>query len=419
MIVAGANENQHPITPVINFKYKEEVEDLSIMTKLSLSISRALLLGALLILPIAASAQTPDEQAAFEREWYDVCYVKKDVPKCREMSKVYVAKYPTGTYIKNAKGIVETQELEDLWAQFQAALKDYYAVAPEVPRLEKLFSTGDAFLQRKPSTHYIIAQQALAAVGAGLSEVYKDHGRVNSYLSKGVTAFAAANTPDEKAVTQKDWTNYRDNLMAASPQFMGWSLIQSKGSPQAAYENLTIATKVRSVENPNLGWKDPLNYYLRSSIINDEYVAANKEYNALSDIDKTGEQGKAALTKINGIIDRVLAEYARVIATATKSDYKEYLAYAKGNFDPLWKFRTDAPDKAAAYLQSYVADPTIADVAVPAKAVSDVPPANMPTGTAGTVKMVGKGGAPGAAGGVDKPAAVKTKPAAKGNKRKR
>ncbi len=390
------------------------------MTKLSLSISRALLLGALLILPIVASAQAPidEKQAAFEREWYDICYTKKDVPKCQEMSKTYVTQYPKGTYIKNATGIVETKEINDLWEQFQAALKDYYATAPEVAKLDKLLSVGDAFLQRKPNFPYVVAQQALAAVGAGLAEVYKDHAKVNSYLAKGATTFAAANTSDEKVMTQKDWTNFRDNVMAAAPQFMGWSLIQSKGSPQAAYENLTNATKVRSAENPNLGWKDPLNYYLRSSIINDEYVAANKEYNALSDLDKTGEQGKAALTKINGIIDRVLAEYGRVMATAIKSDYKEYLAYAKGNFDPLWKFRTDAPDKAVAYLQSYVADPTIADVAVPAKAVSDAPPANMPTGTAGTVKMVGKGGAPGAAGGGDKPAAVKAKPAAKGKKKR-
>ncbi len=392
------------------------------MTKLSFSISRALLLGALLILPIAASAQAPDEkQAAFEREWYAACNPATDKQKCYELSKTLVATYPQSTYLKYAKAKVDDKEIGDLWEQFQAALKDYYAGAPETAKLDKLLNAGDAFLQRRPNYPYVVAQQGLAAVGAGLSEVYKDHAKVNSYLAKGATTFAAANTSDEKVMTQKDWTNFRDNIMAAAPQFMGWSLIQSKGSPQAAYENLTIATKVRSTDNPNIGWKDPLNYYLRSSIINDEYVAANKEYNALSDLDKTGEQGKAALTKINGIIDRVLPEYARVMATATKPEYKDYLAYAKNNFDPLWKFRTDAPDKAAAYLQSYVADPTIADVAVPAKAVTDAPPANMPTGTAGAVKMVGKGGAPGAAtaGGAKPAANGKAKPAAKSNKRKR
>ena len=393
------------------------------MKKLSLSISRALLLGALVILPTAiASAQTAaapaqdDKQATFEREWYDTCYTKKDMAKCYEMSKVYKAQYPNGTYIKNAIGIVDNKEINDLWEQFQAALKDYYAGAPDAAKLDKLFNTGDAFLQRKPNYPYVVAQQALAATGAGLAEVYKDRAKINSYLTKAMSLYSVTTTTDEKAVKQEDWVNFRDNIMASGHQFMGWDVIQSKGDAKTAYGHLTKATQVRSAGNPGIGWKDPLNYYLRSNLINDEYTAAGAKYKALTDEQKTGDPGKEALKELNAVVDRILAEYARVIATSGKPEYKDYLAYAKGNFDSLWKYRTDAPEKAAAFLQGYVADPTVPDAVVPAKAESAAPPAGIPTAGIGAVKVTGGAGSamPGAGG-----AKAATKPAAKGGKKKR
>ena len=393
------------------------------MTKLSLSISRALLVSALLILPIAASAQAPvdEKQATFEREWYDICYTKKDMAKCYEQSKVYLTTYPNGTYKENAKKIVETKDINDLYAAYTAALEAFYNTTPrEVAKLEKLFSTGDAFLQRKPSFVGVTAQQALAATELCVTDIYKDRAKTKGYVEKAIASFAGATTPEANSVKQEDWQTFQDSITAAGYQFMGFDIKEAKGDGNAAIGHLTKSTMVK---NPKIygigGWKDPNNYYFRSALLNDQYVALGAQYNALPDDQKTGDAGKEILKKINASVDKLIAEYARLISVTTSPNFKSYQDFGKETFNALWKYRTDAPEKVAAYLQSYVADPTIADVEVPAKAVSDTAPAaGIPQGTAGPLKVTG-GGNKGAAGNGAKPAAaVKAKPAPKGKKRR-
>jgi hypothetical protein len=394
------------------------------MTKLSFSISRALLLGALLILPIAASAQTPapdEKQAAFEREWYDICYTKRDAAKCYELSKVYQAQYPNGTYKANFVKIIETKEINDLYAAYTAALQAFYEANPrEVAKLEKLFSTGDAFLQRKPAFVGVTAQQALAGTELCVTDIYKDRAKVKGYVEKAITAFAGATTPEPNSVKQEDWQTFQDSITAAGYQFMGFEIKEAKGDGNAAIGHLTKSIQVK---NPKIygigGWKDPNNYYFRSALLNDQYVALGAQYNVLPDDQKTGDAGKEVLKKINTSVDKLIAEYARLISVTTSPNFKSYQDFGKETFNALWKYRTDAPEKAAAYLQGYVADPTIADVEVPAKAVSDTAPAaGIPQATAGPLKVTG-GGNKGAAGNGAKPAVNgKAKPAPKG-KRKR
>lgn len=76
------------------------------MKKLSLLIALTLLSGGIVLSPSTAKAQD-EKQAEFERVWYDTCYTKKDVEKCYQQSKELVEKYPSSTYIKNAKGKVQ------------------------------------------------------------------------------------------------------------------------------------------------------------------------------------------------------------------------------------------------------------------------------------------------------------------------
>jgi hypothetical protein len=73
---------------------------------------------------------------------------------------------------------------------------------------------------------------------------------------------------------------------------------------------------------------------------------------------------------------------------------------AKSQFDAFWKFRTDAPEKAADYIKSYAADPTIASVPVPAKA-EDTASLAAPTPATGpaNVKLSGGAGMAPSAGG--------------------
>jgi hypothetical protein len=391
------------------------------MKKLSLSISSALMMAALMILPIAASAQD-DKQAAFEREWYDVCYTKKDLSKCYELSKKLVAEFPNSQYKKNAVGVIDNKEINDLWQAYQAALQAFYTPPSDAAKLEKLWSTGDAFLARKASFSSVTAQQALAGTRAGVTEIYKDRAKIKAYVDKAMTAFAGTNTTDANDIKQEEWATYRDSVIAAGHTFLGFDIKESKGDNAAGIDQLT---KSINIKNPKLygigGWKDPNNYYFRASLINNDYQAASAAYNALPDDQKTGDAGKDALKKVNAVVDRLIAEYARLTAVSSQPGYESYKAYAKENFDSLWKYRTDAPEKAPGYLQNYVADPTIADVEVPAKVETSAAPGAIPTaGSATGVKVAAGGAMPGAApnGKNGKAAAPKGKPATKG-KRKR
>lgn len=364
------------------------------MKKLSLSITSALLFGALVILPNTASAQQEDPQVAFEREWYDVCYTKKDMPKCLQMSKELRVKYPNSTYKKNADTIVSSDELKTAWEAFQAALKEYYAGAPDATKLEKLFSTGDAFLALSPNYPDVVAQQALAAHGATLGEAYKNFDKAKGYAEKALALFEATTTPNKDQMDQARWNQFRELVQAYGNQLLGYIYSQPNGDSQKALDYLGKAIAVKAASGA--GWKDPNNYWLRATINNAQYVKLSKDYGALTDEQKVGDEGKALLKQVGEAVDKLLPDYARVIVTATKPEYKGLQDAAKETFNALWKFRVDDAPKGEEYIKGYAADPTIADVAVPAKAEAAPPPAPTTT-TQVKLSAGGSGGQPGAA----------------------
>lgn len=383
------------------------------MKKLSLLIVQALLWGSFAFLPSAASAQD-DPKAQFERDWYGVCYPKpKDQsPPCLQKSEELLAKFPDSTYAKSAKQIVDFDKLTKAWEAFQAALKDYYLGAPDVTKLEKLFSTGDAFLALSPNYPDVVAQQALAGSQAALPEIYKNLDKVKAYAEKALALFEPTNTPDKEKMDQARWTQFRELIMANQNQFLGFYYSQPSENPRDAQKALEYLGKATSVKSSSgIGWKDPTNYWIRSTVNNLEYVKLSKEYAALPDDQKTGEAGKALLKQIGAAVDKLIPDYARVVVTATKPEYKSYLDAAQQTFKSLWDFRTGKPEAGPDYIKNYAADPTIADVPIPAKPEEAAPPAGPPT-TGPQVKLSGgSGAAPGAATNGTKATTTKGKPA--------
>jgi hypothetical protein len=138
----------------------------------------------------------------------------------------------------------------------------------------------------------------------------------------------------------------------------------------------------------------------------------------MDDIGKGSDAGKAILKKVNELLDaKLIPEYARVLATATTPIGKPFYDAVKPQFDLLWKFRTDAPDKAPEYIRSYAADPTIANVPVPAKP-EDASSLNAPAAAVpGNVKLQAGGPAIPPGGNGAKSTAEK-KGATKGSKKR-
>jgi len=206
-------------------------------------------------------------------------------------------------------------------------------------------------------------------------------------------AFQSAQASEK---TRKDFDLYvvplKDLVMANGAQFLGFRLIETRGAADRALEYLTQATQVKGKDG--VGWKDPNNYWLRSTIYSAQYIELKKPYDAMTDEQKSSEAGKEILKKVNELLDtRLIPEYARVLATANNPNAKNYYEVVKPQFDLLWKFRTDAPDKAADYVKNYANDPTIANVPVPAKP-EDASSLNAPVPTTVTANVKLQAGVP-------------------------
>lgn len=362
--------------------------------KFSLLIALMPLVCFIALAPLAANAQQEDVQSEFERVWYDTCYTKKDNEKCYQQSKELLEKYPKSTYRPNAETKIKVYDQNKAWEKFQAAFDAYYKQPPQdAAKLEALFAAGDAFLQiepdkQAPSHLYALGQMALAGHQASVSRIYDKLDKVKDYVEQSMKAFESAQASEK---TRKDFDLYviplKDLVMANGAQFLGFKLIETRGDAEQALEYLTQATQVKGKDG--VGWKDPNNYWLRSTIYSAQYTELKKPYDAMTEEQKGSEAGKDILKKVNELLDtKLIPEYARVLATSNNPNAKNYYDVVKPQFDILWKFRTDAPDKAADYVKNYTNDPTIANVPVPAKP-DDASSLNgsVPTTVTGPVKL--------------------------------
>jgi hypothetical protein len=395
------------------------------MKKYSPLIALTLLAGCLTLSTLEASAQD-EKQGAFEREWYETCYQKKpiDTNKCYQMSKELVDKYPTSSpYGDNAKKIVKGYEQTKVLEKFQAALNAFYAPPQTAAKLDQLFAAGEEYLHIQPGQQFVIGWMARAGAYGAMGEVgYKNLDKVKGYAETALKTFEPAAPPE--GWKKEEWEPMREIVQAQINQFLGWQLIiPSKGDENLALEYLAKATQVKSKDA--VGWKDPYNYVLRTVIYNNQYTELRKPYDAMTDEQKVSDAGKEALKKVNDLLDnKLIPEYARVLATANSKETQTYADQVKSTFDTLWEYRTGAKEKAVDYIKNYADDPTVASIPIPAKADTSALAAPAPTTAPGPVKLQSTK-APAAAGGKTpatsnggKSATPKTKAKPKTKKRK-
>ncbi|HKQ77214.1 MAG TPA: hypothetical protein VJ810_26185 [Blastocatellia bacterium] len=385
------------------------------MKKYSLLIALALLSGGVSLLPLNVNAQD-DKQGELEREWYDACQTKKD-DRCLPLSKELLEKYPTSQYAKFAKAKIQNDSVSKLSDKFQAALKAYYAGPQDTPKLEALFSSGEEFLKAQPGQQYVIGQMALAGANGAMGEFYKNLDKVKGYAETALKAFDSTTPPE--GWKPDEWTPLRDLVLAQMNQYLGWQLIMpTKGDPNMALDYLAKAIQVRGKEG--IGWKDPNNYFLRSTLYSNQYTELRKPYDAMTDEVKLSDDGKEHRKKLNEFLDtKLIPEYARVLAAASRPETKALADAIRPNFDAYWDYRTGAKDKAADYIKNYATDPTIGAVPIPAKAedTSNLNAPSAPTTGPTNVKL-STGGAAAAGKGANSNGG-KAAPAKKGSTRGR
>jgi len=358
------------------------VEDQLSMNKLSAIFAHVFAVGAMLLVPSIAFAQD-EKQAELERNFYAECYTKKNKATCLPLAFELAEKYPTSQYVKFA----QQQIKGDLSDKFQGALSAFYT-GPDAPKLEQLIKSAEEYLAKESGQTaivYVNARVSLAATYGVMGGIYKDAEKAKSYAEKALQLMAEPKAPE--GWDPKDYEPLRDTALAQLNQFLGYNILQGEGDAAQAVEYLNKAIAVK--QKDGLGWKDPNNYWLRSNASFKLYQKLSKDYAALTDEQKTGEEGKALLSgQINPTIDRMISDYARVLATATNPATQSLKDAAKEQFDQFWKYRTGAADGAEDFIKKFEADPTITDPTVPAKVETNQPGADAPpVGAAGSPKL--------------------------------
>jgi hypothetical protein len=384
------------------------------MKKFGLLMVCALLASAI-ALPVAYAQapqpkfKTEDEQKLYG-EYYAACNPDKNDGKCVGLAKQFYQKYPDSDYARYAKDTITIA----LGKEFQAALSAYYSSAPDAAKFEKLVSVHDEYLKWQPDNIYVKVHTALASTRSVLAGVYKDLNRAKT-LTEVALQLMASPTPAQ-GWEPGQWGPLRESVQAYGNQYLGYyELEQPTPNLENAIKFLTLSTEVKSKEA--IGSKDPNNYALRASIYQKQYVALSAEYRALTDDEKRGEKGKALLDQINPLIDKMIDDYARTVATAKGESSAALAEQAKGSLDQFWKYRyTNLPNGQDALVKHFEADPLAAAPARTPPAAQADPSAEAPPTSTGATKLAGPSGDPTAAKSNGKASATKgktTKPAAK------
>jgi hypothetical protein len=424
---------------------KKTMEDRFIMKNYILTTALAMLTGTIVVSPLNSRAQStsaqntgqqtaaqPDpKQDEFIISWHDICYKQKDEERCYRLSKELIDKYPNANkdYIKFAMRNVSFYERNKNIDKFNKAFDEYLKSPQDPNKIEAFFTTSDEYLEfdrdpQSPTHLFAVGQVAVAGYRTVLSDVYKNPERVKVYAERALKEFEAI--PPEK-FNDKEFTRnvtplLRDLVLANSSQYLGYYLFQA-GTDNPEAEDRLIAyieksIRVKDPEYKDFGWKEPNNYYMRMSIYIERYSELRKKYDSLTDEQKTGDAGKELLNQINQLLDtKLIPESARLIATATNPQFKDIKNGATENFNNFWKFRVDDPAKAAAYLKSFEADPTVEGPPVPVKA-DDSTGAPAPNAISGAPKLTpGTMAVPGTGTGKT-PTKGRTPPRRKGSHRR-
>ncbi len=282
-----------------------------------------------------------------ERAWYSACYTDKDTVLCENFSLLLIRTCASSAYFVHASKFVINYGTERYWHEFQKALGDYYSGAPNAAKLNHLFSTGEPLI----NLPYVLAQMTLAGTSFSMTHEFREAeqvkiaARVKTYLERALQVFASADRGEQK-LSQTDWDNFRRSLFASGNQFLGYYAWVKDHNAEQALLYLTRSIAVKG--DDKLGWKDPLNYYLRTNVNNEFYARASNKYGALSDELRNGEVGKALLAEIQNFMQKLAEDYARimVVTQSNRPEYREYRDYAESSLRAFMRLK---PNPEAAY----------------------------------------------------------------------
>lgn len=173
---------------------------------------------------------------------------------------------------------------------------DAYA---DANKFDEAFAKGTDFLSRHPESLRVLV--TLLSVGA--EQAKKQNTKfVDQSIRYGSQAIAMAEANKKPAnFDDAGWTQFKTVTVPSLYQSLGL-LHMLKGANAEAKANYTKASQAAPT--------DPFNFVMIAALLNDEYQAAAKAYQAMA----AGAPKDAQLKKVEGLLDTVIDAYAHAIA---------------------------------------------------------------------------------------------------------
>ena len=299
----------------------------------------------------AAQELSEAERMLYQR-YYEAVQKQPGAESTCTLAQEFAQRFPQSQYAKYAQQTVSKCRLE----RFQKALNEYYA-APDAAHLQTLVTASESVLQEQPEQIYLNAHLALALSRGAINGTYKDVERAKTLAERALKLVEAETVP--AGWKAEEYQALRQATQAQLNQFLAWQILQQETpDSERAIALLQQAIQIKSKEG--FGWKDPNNYSLRASAYAKQYETLSAQYQALPDAEKTAESGKALLIQINALADRMIDDYARVVALATQPAQKPLQDAAREQLTQLWKYRHEGKaDGLEEYIKAFEKDPTV------------------------------------------------------------
>lgn len=291
-----------------------------------------------------ASTVTPQQAQPAQPELPEVCFPfykeyfeeKTDFDKKYIKAKTFLEKCPQADeyWLKGPKSFIAKYELNKLRVKCVDADKLFFG-SPNEANLNNFMGACDMWISKTPTPDFYFPTRLAIGTGFGqLAGFYKDTVRGNTYAEKALQTLSQAATPPEWK--EADWGNYRKDNIARLIQYKGlYKLRQTTPNYEGAIKDFSDAVAIK--DGPAI--KDPNSYLLRAEAVTVSYTKYNDEYNALTDEEKRGDKGKAALANIYPVVARLANDYARVVAvTEGKPEYKAIYDDSKIQCEEFYKF---------------------------------------------------------------------------------
>jgi hypothetical protein len=238
-------------------------------------------------------------------------------------------------WLKGPRAFVKRIDLIKVNTKCADADKAFFG-APNEANLLGFMSACDTWIAQAPNPDMYYSTRIALGSGFGvLAGFYKDTARGNSYTEKALQNVSQTATP--KDWTEATWATFRKDNTARLIQYKGlYKLRQAQPDYPGAIKDFSDAAAIKD----GAAIKDPNTYLLRAEAITESlYKKYDGEYNALTEDEKRGEKGKAALANIYPVVARLANDYARVMAvTEGQAIYKAIYDDSKIQSEEFYKF---------------------------------------------------------------------------------